>query len=33
MRAATGIRFTQLPLSPPRVLAAIEQGSREPVGV
>jgi CO/xanthine dehydrogenase Mo-binding subunit len=33
MRAATGIRFTELPLSPPRVLAAIEQESREPVGV
>ncbi len=33
MRSATGIRFTQLPLSPPRVLAAIEQASRQPVGV
>jgi CO/xanthine dehydrogenase Mo-binding subunit len=24
MRAATGIRFTELPMSPPRVLAEIE---------
>jgi len=33
VRQATGIRFTELPLSPPRVLAAIEQASRQPVGV
>jgi CO/xanthine dehydrogenase Mo-binding subunit len=30
MRDTTGIRFTELPLSPPRVLAALEQ-EREPV--
>jgi CO/xanthine dehydrogenase Mo-binding subunit len=30
MRDATGVRFTQLPLSPPRVLAALER-EREPV--
>jgi CO/xanthine dehydrogenase Mo-binding subunit len=30
MRDATGIRFTELPLSPPRVLAALER-EREPV--
>jgi CO/xanthine dehydrogenase Mo-binding subunit len=33
VRHATGIRFTELPLSPPRVLAGIEQASRQPVGV
>jgi len=33
VRQATGIRFTELPLSPPRVLAGIEQASRQPVGV
>jgi CO/xanthine dehydrogenase Mo-binding subunit len=33
VRHATGIRFTDLPLSPPRVLAGIEQASRQPVGV
>jgi CO/xanthine dehydrogenase Mo-binding subunit len=33
MRGATGIRFTELPLSPPRVLEALEQHAREPVGV
>src|SRR5262249_17099498 len=31
MRSATGIRFTELPLSPPRVLAALAQEEREPV--
>ncbi|HEX7139823.1 MAG TPA: hypothetical protein VF219_18365, partial [Vicinamibacterales bacterium] len=31
MRDATGIRFTELPLSPPRVLAALER-EHEPVG-
>ncbi len=33
VRHATGIRFTELPLSPPRVLAGLEQASRQPVGV
>jgi CO/xanthine dehydrogenase Mo-binding subunit len=33
MRSATGIRFTELPLSPPRVLAAIEKERRAPVAV
>jgi CO/xanthine dehydrogenase Mo-binding subunit len=32
MRAATGIRFTELPLSPPRVLAALEEADRNAVG-
>ena len=27
MRSATGIRFSELPLSPPRVLEALESGS------
>jgi CO/xanthine dehydrogenase Mo-binding subunit len=26
--AATGVRFTELPMSPPRVLAAIEAAAR-----
>jgi len=33
MRDVTGIRFTELPLSPPRVLAAITERNRETVGV
>jgi len=33
VRAATGVRFTELPLSPPRVLAAIEQARPLPVSV
>ncbi len=32
MRDATGIRFTALPLSPPRVLEAIEAAAAVPVG-
>jgi CO/xanthine dehydrogenase Mo-binding subunit len=32
MRDATGIRFTELPLSPPRVLEAIEAAATVPVG-
>ena len=32
MRGATGIRFTELPMSPPRVLAGIEAITRVPVG-
>ncbi len=31
MRDATGVRFTELPLSPPRVLAAIESAAPVPV--
>jgi len=33
MRSATGVRFTELPLSPPRVLEGIEQAAPEPAGV
>jgi CO/xanthine dehydrogenase Mo-binding subunit len=33
MRAATGIRFTQLPLSPPRVLEAIQATTPAAIGV
>ena len=33
MRGATGIRFTELPLSPPRVLEAIEAATAVPVQV
>src|SRR5262249_54066474 len=33
MRAATGIRFTELPLSPPRVLEAIEAAAAVPAAV
>ena len=30
MRSATGVRFGQLPMSPPRVLAALEAKREEP---
>jgi CO/xanthine dehydrogenase Mo-binding subunit len=33
MRSATGVRFTELPLSPPRVLAALMQEERAAVAV
>jgi CO/xanthine dehydrogenase Mo-binding subunit len=33
MRGATGIRFTELPMSPPRVLAGIEAVASVPVGL
>jgi len=32
VRSATGVRFTELPLSPPRVLEQIEAAARVPVG-
>jgi CO/xanthine dehydrogenase Mo-binding subunit len=33
MRAATGLRLTRLPLSPPAVLEELERAAREPAGV